>query len=30
VFMMNQHPNRADINQKWTTLIYQALVEPRM
>jgi CubicO group peptidase (beta-lactamase class C family) len=30
VFMMNQLPNRSDINQKWMTLVYQALVEPRM
>jgi CubicO group peptidase (beta-lactamase class C family) len=30
VFMMNQLPNRADINGKWATLVYQALVEPRM
>ena len=29
VFMMNQLPNRVDINQKWITLVYQALVEPR-
>jgi len=30
VFMMNQLPNHSDINQKWMTLLYQALVEPRM
>ncbi len=30
VFMMNQLPNHADINSKFRTLVYQALVEPRM
>jgi CubicO group peptidase (beta-lactamase class C family) len=29
VFMMNQLPNHSDINQKWSTLVYQALTEPR-
>lgn len=29
VFMMNQLPNRADINAKFQTLVYQALVAPR-
>src|SRR4051812_12338608 len=28
VFMMNQLPNSSGINQKWMTLVYQALVEP--
>jgi len=27
VFMMNQLPNTTDINRKWSTLVYQALVE---
>lgn len=30
LFMMNQLPNRADINAKFRTLVYQALVEPKM
>jgi CubicO group peptidase (beta-lactamase class C family) len=30
LFMMNQLPNSADINNKFLTLVYQALVEPRM
>jgi CubicO group peptidase (beta-lactamase class C family) len=30
VFMMNQLPNRTDITGKFRTLVYQALVEPRM
>lgn len=30
LFMMNQLPNRADIRDKFRTLVYQALVEPRM
>lgn len=29
VFMMNQLPNRADVTAKFSTLVYQALVEPR-
>ncbi len=29
VFMINQLPNRNDIRDKWMTLVYQALVEPR-
>ena len=28
VFMMNQLPNQADVNSKFQTLVYQALVEP--
>jgi CubicO group peptidase (beta-lactamase class C family) len=30
LFMMNQLPNSADIGGKFRTLVYQALVEPRM
>jgi len=30
VFMMNQLPNSTDIHGKYLTLVYQALVEPRM
>lgn len=30
LFMMNQLPNSADINAKFRTLVYQALVEPMM
>ncbi|MDQ2667079.1 MAG: beta-lactamase family protein [Gemmatimonadota bacterium] len=30
VFMINQLPNRSDIAAKFPTLVYQALVEPRM
>jgi CubicO group peptidase (beta-lactamase class C family) len=29
VFMINQLPNRADIREKFPTLVYQALVAPR-
>jgi CubicO group peptidase (beta-lactamase class C family) len=30
VFMMNQLPNRTDITNKFRTLVYQALVDPKM
>ncbi len=30
IFMMNQLPNQSDVNAKFQTLAYQALVEPRM
>jgi hypothetical protein len=28
VFMLQQMPNRSDIGAKFSTLVYQALVEP--
>ena len=30
VFMINQLPNRTDVAAKFPTLVYQALVEPRV
>jgi CubicO group peptidase (beta-lactamase class C family) len=30
VFMINQIPNRTDVAAKFPTLVYQALVEPRV
>jgi len=29
VFMLNQLPNRTDIDDKFLTLVYQAVVEPK-